>query len=194
MIGNKYILHEVLQFMQIVLHFTFLQFTTLLQSSVVPLLEGPEDSDTPTAAEVSTTSTSDEKSGTSQVIEIGHYRLPEESKMQFIPISKQIQEGFRALLEEHSHSIVSATPVGMIGYEAPLPDVKHSASSPPGLGASGFTLSLLTIVCSSVMAAVIAVVVSKMVGRARMVGIFMIGLKLEVHTLICYLTYHKFST
>ena len=103
--------------------------------------------------------------------------------MQFIPISKQIQEGFRALLEEHSHSIVSATPVGMIGYEAPLPDVKHS---------SGFTLSLLTIVCSSVMAAVIAVIVSKMVGRARMVSIFMIGLKLEVRTLICYLMYHSF--
>ena len=180
--------------MQIVLHFTFLQFTTLLQSSVVPLLEGPEDSDTPTAAEVSTTSTSDEKSGTSQVIEIGHYRLPEEFKMQFIPISKQIQEGFRALLEEHSHSIVSATPVGMISYEAPLPDVKHSASSPPGLDASGFTLSLFTIVCSSVMAAVIAVVVSKMVGRARTVGTFMIGLQLEVHSLICYLTCHKFST
>ena len=179
--------------MQIVLHFTFLQFTTLLQSSVVPLLEGPEDSDTPTAAEVSTTSsTSDEKSGTSQVIEIGHYRLPEESKMQFIPISKQIQEGFRALLEEHSHSIVSATPVGMISYEAPLPDVKHSASSPPGLDASGFTLSLFTIVCSSVMAAVIAVVVTKMVGRARMVSICMIGLKLEVCTLICYLMYHNF--
>ena len=158
---------------------------------MVPLLEGPEDSATyaatkdsatPAATEDSTTSTaSSEKSGTSQVIEIGHYHLPEESKVQFIPISKQIQEGFRALLEEHSHSIVSATPVGMIGYETPLPDVKwhvYSTSSLPGMGASGFTLSLLTIVASSVMAAVIAVVVTKMVGRAHRVSIFRIRLQL----------------
>lgn len=158
---------------------------------MVPLLEGPEDSAThaatkdsatPAATEDSTTSTaSSEKSGTSQVIEIGHYHLPEESKVQFIPISNQIQEGFRALLEEHSHSIVSATPVGMIGYETPLPDVKwhvYSTSSLPGMGASGFTLSLLTIVASSVMAAVIAVVVTKMVGRAHRVSIFRIGLQL----------------
>lgn len=159
---------------------------------MVPLLEGPEDSAThaatkdsatPAATEDSTTpsTASSEKSGTSQVIEIGHYHLPEESKVQFIPISKQIQEGFRALLEEHSHSIVSATPVGMIGYETPLPDVKwhvYSTSSLPGMGASGFTLSLLTIVASSVMAAVIAVVVTKMVGRAHRVSIFRIGLQL----------------
>lgn len=158
---------------------------------MVPLLEGPEDSAThaatkdsatPAATEDSTTSTaSSEKSGTSQVIEIGHYHLPEESKVQFIPISNQIQEGFRALLEEHSHSIVSATLVRMIGYETPLPDVKwhvYSTSSLPGMGASGFTLSLLTIVASSVMAAVIAVVVTKMVGRAHRVSIFRIGLQL----------------
>ena len=103
------------------------------------------------------------------MVEIGHYCLPEDSKLEFTRLSNQIQQGFQTLLEENPHSIDSATPVGMIGYETPVADLPGHVDT-PDFGASGFTLSLLTILASSVMAAVIAVVVTKMIGKTHSVS------------------------
>lgn len=128
---------------------------------MVPLLEGPEDS--------TVAATPAEGNSDLQTVEIGHYCLPEESEIQFTRLSNWIQQGFKTLLEENSHSADSATPVGMIGYETPVAFQPGHVNT-PDFGASGFTLSLLTILASSVMAAVIAVVVTKMNGRTHTVG------------------------
>ena len=128
---------------------------------MVPLLEGPEDS--------TVAATAAEGNSDLQTVEIGHYCLPEESEIQFTRLSNWIQQGFKTLLEENSHSADSATPVGMIGYETPV-TFQPGHVNTPDFGASGFTLSLLTILASSVMAAVIAVVVTKMNGRTHTVG------------------------
>lgn len=128
---------------------------------MVPLLEGPEDS--------TVAATPAEGNSDLQTVEIGHYCLPEESEIQFTRLSNWIQQGFKTLLEENSDSADSATPVGMIGYETPVPFQPGHVNT-PDFGASGLTLSLLTILASSVMAAVIAVVVTKMNGRTHIVG------------------------
>ena len=152
----------------------FMQLTTI-QSSVVPLLEGPE-----THSEVVNKASDD----TSQVSEVGHFCLPSESQVQFTPLSQQIRQEFISLLkhgsveQSHTHSTaVETSDAEMIEYEVQktnqhtqteaTPPPSSMAQKGPGYESypSSIAIPIVTVVASSLVSVVIALVVTRINNR-----------------------------
>ena len=147
----------------------------------MPLLEGPGEG----PREETVTS-----GGTGiRVSELGYFCTPSQSHAQFTPLSRQIQQEFMSLLQygsskpsTASHVVVETPSVGIIGYEdqsmrnsphvyvtSPADSTSDSSSAEYTLG--GIVLPIITIAVSSTMAAMIALLVSRLSGHKQQVGI-----------------------
>ena len=124
----------------------------------MPLLEGPEE-----------TVPSDSK--VTRVSELGYFCTPSESHVEFTPLSRQIQQEFMSLLQYRSsklttsHAVVETPSVGMVEFEEQFGE---GSTTERNLGEIAFPI--ITVVVSSAVAAVIALLVSRLSGHQQQVS------------------------